>query len=284
MLAATHRFLDIHLSTDRSIIRRQYARNFGRPPDLSHPRSLNEMIQRRKLHDRRPILRMFCDKVAVRDYVAAHVGPEYLVPLLGVFKRPEEIPWDELSAPYVVKASHGCGWNLFVFDSAEADPSKMTRALRDWLKTDFFYNAREWAYKGVPRRIMVERFIGCGRDAPDEFKFLCFDGVPRAAYVMADRFTNPTMTWYSIDWTPLPFASNPGPASPRPAPPALDEMLKVAAKLSQGMDFLRVDLYCVEGRVYCGELTVYPSAGYELFEPPEAGEWLGRFWTLPEHA
>jgi hypothetical protein len=142
-------------------------------------------VQWRKLYDRRPIHQVVSDKVAARDYIASRVGTDYLVPMLGVYEKPELIPWAELTAPYVIKAAHGCGWNLFVFDSAEVDPAEMTRTLRGWLKTNFHYHGREWAYKDIPRRLIVERFIGPGRDAPEDFKFLCFDGVPQVMYVIA---------------------------------------------------------------------------------------------------
>jgi hypothetical protein len=235
----------------------------------------------RKLYDRRPLYTLLCDKVAVRDYVAGHVGPEYLVPMLGVFEKPQDIPWAELPSPYVIKAAHGSGWNLFVFDAAEADPSEMTRTLDRWLKMNFYSRVREWAYKDIPRRLIIERFIGTGREAPEDFKFFCFDGVPQAIYVVRDRFTRPTITWYETKWTVLPirYISPPGPA--RPAPAALEEMLAIARRLSEGFDFLRVDLYCVEERVYCGELTIYPGCGLSRFTPPERDEWLGGFWKLP---
>ncbi len=280
-LAGLHRFLDDHLTSDRRYIEREFVRVFGRKPDLDRPTTFSEKLQWRKLYDRSPLHSLVSDKVAVRDFMAARVGADYLVPLLGVFERPEDIPWGELEAPYVIKASHGCQWNLFVFDPAEVDHSELERTLRRWLKTSFFYHAREWAYRDIPRRIIAERFIGPGREAPDDFKFLCFDGRPRALYVRAGRFSQPTQTWYETTWAPLAFRNVPGPAPPQPAPAALPEMLEVASRLSEGFDFIRVDLYFVGGRVYCGELTLYPGAGFERYDPPEADEWLGGFWRLP---
>ena len=277
-LAAVHRFLDTRLSSDAGFVRRQHHQIHGKLPDLAHPRTFNEKIQWRKLHDRRPLYRVLSDKVAFRDYVAAQAGSEYLVPLLGVFDRPEEIPWDALPAPCVIKATHGCEWNIFVFDSVEADRTRLSHTLRRWLKTNHYYHAREWAYRKLPRRIVVERFLGTGRRTPDDFKFFCFDGVPRAIWVLQDRFGKPIEGWYDPEWGPLAVMGTPQAAHPRP--PALAEMLSVASKLSAGLDFLRVDLYCLDGRVYCGELTVYPGGGLWPYTT-EQEEWLGAFWTLP---
>ena len=280
-LGALHRLADNHLIGDKSFIERQYVDFFGEIPDLAQPRTFNEKVQWRKLYDRRPLYQLLSDKVAVRDYLAARVGPDYLVPMLGVFEKPKDIPWAELPTPYVIKAAHGCGWNLFVHDSAEADPSGLTRTLRRWLKTNYYYQGREWAYKDIPRRLIIERFIGPGREAPEDFKIFCFDGVPQAIYLLRDRFTRPTITWFDPAWARLPFGMKYPQGPARRTPSALAEMLAIARKLSQGFDFLRVDLYSVDGRVYCGELTIYPGCGLDRFTPPERDEWLGGFWKLP---
>jgi hypothetical protein len=280
-LGALHGALDARFSSDKGFIERQYAHVFGRVPDLTQPRTLNEKVQWRKLYDRRPLYQIVSDKVAARDYLANRVGPDHLVPILGVFRKPEDIPWAELPTPYVIKAAHGSGWNRFVFDSAEVDLPELVHTLRRWLRTNYYYQGREWAYKGIPRRLIIEHFIGRGREAPQDFKFFCFDGVPQAIYVLQDRFTRSTITWYDTQWVFLPFSMHSPQGPTQPAPGALDEMLVIARKLSRGTDFLRVDLYCVDGRVYCGELTVYPGCGLDQFTPPERDEWLGGFWKLP---
>lgn len=61
--------------------------------DLKHPRTYNEKLQWIKLYDRRPEYRIYADKYRVRDYIDQKIGAGYLVPLIGVYKSPEEIPW-----------------------------------------------------------------------------------------------------------------------------------------------------------------------------------------------
>ena len=55
-------------------------------------------------------------------------------------------------------------------------------------------------------------------------------------------------------------------------------MLEIARKLSEGSDYVRVDLYNVGGRVVFGELTNYPHAGYLRFDPPKWEEIFGAYW------
>ena len=55
-------------------------------------------------------------------------------------------------------------------------------------------------------------------------------------------------------------------------------MLEWASDLGRGLDFVRVDLYDTGDRVLVGELTPYPAAGDERFEPQSLDAWLGRMW------
>ena len=101
-------------------------------------------------------------------------------------------------------------------------------------------------------------------------------------YTVQERFTRTSTNWYDPHWKPLPFCYAEYPrGSEVPVPAGLEEMLEIARRLSEGVDFVRVDLYYVDGRVYFGELTPYPACGLAPFSPPTADEWLGRFWTLP---
>jgi hypothetical protein len=262
-------------------------RSMGRAPDLVQPQLFTDKIRWRMLYDRRPLLQMCSDRLAVRDFVATRAGTQCLVPLLGVFERPEEIPWAELLPPYVVKATHGQGWNLFVHHAEEVDPKSFEQLLTQWLKTNFYYVSWEWSYRHVPRRIIVERFIGVDGKVPEDFKVHCFDGEPRAIAVCHERFSPAhRWTWHDPSWKPLTFiSSSPHHAgSLSPAPPhSLWKMLELSRALSKDFDYIRVDLYCVEDRVYFGELTPTQSAGNRPYS--DAGEaWMGALWHLPNRA
>lgn len=65
-----------------------------------------------------------------------------------------------------------------------------------------------------------------------------------------------------------------------PKPANLDEMLALAAKLSVGFGYVRVDLYNVGGRVYFGELTFTPAAGIVKYTPDFWDLKLGEKWDL----
>ena len=267
--------------SDRQYLRERYLVQFGRLPDLVNPRTFNEKLLWRRLFDKRPLFEMLCDKVAVRAFVAETAGEQYLVPSYGVFERPEDIDWASVPGPCVVKASHGSGWVQIIEDPARADVERLAATCRNWLAADYSREWREWQYHRVPPRLLVEEFLG-ERGVPTiDYRFLCFDGVPRVIYTAHGRMSAVRMTFYDLPWRRLRVRWR-APMGPREDPPAvLPEMLELAATLSHGLDFVRVDLYCHEDRPYFSEMTLTPNGGLRPFDPAAFDRWLGGFWSLP---
>ena len=71
------------------------------------------------LFDRNPQNKIFFDKSLVREYVAEKVGEEHLIPVLWEGVDSEEIPFQELPSKFVMKATHGCGYNIIVDDKTK---------------------------------------------------------------------------------------------------------------------------------------------------------------------
>ena len=142
---------------------------------------------------------------------------------------------------------------------------------------------REWVYGRMPRRVIVEELLtGADGAIPDDYKFFVFHG--RCAFVQVDggRFGRRTQDFFRPDWQHLPLRGGPPRAEPRPVRPAcLAEMIEVAERLGVGTDFVRVDLYDVDGRVVFGELTSFPAGGDSPFDPESFDEEFGRPWTVP---
>ena len=78
------------------------------------------------------------------------------------------------------------------------------------------------------------------------------------------------MDFFDKDWNHLPFHKSkeyPFAAAPIERPKNYSLMLNLARKLSADYPFLRVDLYEIFGKVYFGELTLYPASGMGGFSP-----------------
>lgn len=56
----------------------------------------------------------------------------------------------------------------------------------------------------------------------------------------------------------------------------MDEMFRIAGLLSQGIPYARVDLYNINGKIYFGEITLYPQSGFDTNLLKETDEDFGR--------
>ena len=269
------------------------------------PRTFNEKVRYKMLRDHRPLLATMADKVAVRDHVAALVGPHVLPDLLHVLDDPTDLLHVALPPAYVLKPTHGSGVAVVVSDRADAhsrlpEPQhawgyhhvrpehasreRLAAAGRSWLSQLYGQGPnREWAYGHVPRRLVVEELLtGDDGGVPDDYKFFVFHGTCHYVQVDQGRFGRRTQDFFTRDWEHLPLSGGNPWAVPRvPRPARLDEMLAMAEQLSKGTDFVRVDLYDLPRRLVFGELSSLPAGGDSPFEPDSFNLVFGTHWTPP---
>jgi hypothetical protein len=252
--------------------------------DLRSPVTFSEKIQWLKLHWRPARLATIADKADVRAYVSQRVGEDVLVPVHGIYGDPDEIPFEELPEPFVVKPTHGSGWVIFCRNKGRFDESAARRRLRRWLGRNYYYHAREPAYQRLRPRIICEQMLlADDGGTPPDYKFFCFNGVPAYVQVDIDRFTGHTRNIYDIGWNRI-DAELLYPRCDRtvPRPATLERMVAIARRLSEGFPFLRVDLYSTGSRVWFGEMTLYPGNGIERFRPASVDRAFGDMIVLPD--
>lgn len=270
------------------------------------PKTFNQKVLYRMAADRRPLLTTFADKVAVRGYVSDRLGDGHLAELFGVYTAGCEIRWDDMPRQFACKASHGSGGAALVWEGAQRVPlprdasgftwqrflvhpddlvrKDLARLCDRWLSLNYEYGPGrlpEWAYRDIPPRILVEQLLVTRDGMPLDYKFFVFDG--RCATVQVDRgrFEHHERDVFTPDWDLIPVRYNyPRPPVPAARPDNLEAMLAVAEALGAGVDFVRVDLYNIDGRIVVGELTNYPEAGMNVFSPACFDSWLGAQWTL----
>lgn len=152
------------------------------------------------------------------------------------------------------------------------------------LKRRYFKQNREWPYKDVTPRIIVEAYMvdESGYELKD-YKFFCFDGVPRLVQIDFDRYTNHKRNVYDTEWNLLDLLIKFPKGHERVfvKPNNYEEMLYISRKLSEGIPHVRVDLYNVNGRIYFGEMTFFHGSGLEEFTPEEWDERIGSWLKLP---
>ncbi len=252
---------------------------FGRWPDFEHPRTLNEHIIGYLLRCRDPLLQMAADKMRARRYIAECAGAQYLVPLLGAWRRAQDVPLESLQRPYVLKPSAASGMVLFVREGDALDAEVVRARLRRWLRVDYSRYLREWMYHDLPQTIMAERMLG-GPDGalPADYKLWVIGGRVRFIHVDRGRFAHHTRNLYLPDWRPAPARLSKENHPPDPRPAQLEKMVALAERLAEPFEFLRVDCYLVDDLLFIGELTSSPGAGFERFIPESFALELGRCW------
>jgi len=270
------------LATDVLIVMQKYKRKFGAYPNLIRPTTYNEKMLYRMLFDRRPIWTQLQDEYVVREYVKTRIGGQALPRLYWVTKDPGDIPFDELPEKYVVKPNHGSGWIVFVPDKAQVNRQELVETCRGWLRQNYYYHFRERHYKPIIPRIMVEEYIDDGTWlAPKDYKLHVFGRKVEMISVMTGRFQTLRCNVYRRPWNKLNVKLGmENIEQDLPPPQHLETMIEYAEALSNGLDYIRVDLYDTADQVFFGELTPTPSAGMKRFEPRAFDRYLGGLWRM----
>lgn len=281
--------------SDATHLKMMYRAFLGTKLDSDSPATFTEKMQWLKLHDRNPLYTTMVDKYLAKDFIASRVGSEYVVKLLASWDSAEDIDVSGLPDKFVLKTNHDCGGVLICSDKNCFNLSDAKEFFRRHLKRSYFYGCREWPYRNVKPVVFAEEFLeseagnahdeGDTWEGIDEFDFFCFNGEPRlVSYCHGDKNDSEKRynDFYDTGWNLLPLTM--GYASSEeaiPAPKQLDEMLELSRRLSEGVPFLRVDLFICRDRVLVGELTFYPWGGFTPFDPPEAERTLGEMVVLP---
>lgn len=259
-------------------------------PCIRAAETFSEKVLVRKLYwddARFPIL---ADKIAVREWVAQRIGSEHLIPVAGTYDY-EDLDRLELLPDHVIKCANRSGGVYFVREGREVDRGQLIRSLRRDLDFGFSAWSGESWYGDIPKRVIVERLLTTGGSIPCDYKFLVFNGAVRVIQVDIDRFTAHRRALFDRDWEFVPVrlsvASHPTlPPKQLPRrPQCFDRMLEIAETLGRELDFVRVDLYEIDGkRVYFGEMTLAPASGLGRFDPDGYDRKLGGFWRQPAPA
>ena len=280
VLPSYGRMLDRPLLAARVV--RRYYRKYGRLPELFPPRKYSEKITYRKLYDRRPYLTLTSDKFAVREYARGVLGEDLAPELYFRTTDPRTIPFETLPRQFVVKATHGSGWNELVRDARTVDHAALIATCERWLRSNYARRRDEWAYEHIPRQIIVEELLddGDGR-SPQDIKVLVFNQRVRIVQIDVDRFGDHRRLFFDAQWNVMPIHDFVPQIGTRPDPPSrLGDIIRYAEALGRDTDFLRVDFYQVGERVCFGEMTHTPGSGLSPIYPSIWDDRWGAWWGM----
>lgn len=270
----------ISVLPDDPYLRLKYATIFGRFPDFRHPKRFSELQQIRKLVDRTALYNVLADKADAKDFIEERVGAQYVIPSYWVGTDFAEVDWGTVPLPAVVKPTHSSGDGFFLRSADDIAVLMQRRPEAEWLAVNHFGFNREWAYKDLEPRIVIEKMLGQTGELLTDYRFYCFNGEVIHIEVRSPLDGQMFESVYTPDWqlTPIHMDYYPRLADLLPRPPRFDDMLDVARKIGAGISFARVDLYNTDEGIFVGEITLYPSGGFETFVPDSYDLELAEHW------
>ena len=273
--------------SDRPYLKMKYRVIRGLWPDLDNPKTFGEKVQYRKLYDRNPLYATLVDKADAKAWIDERLGAPYAVPAYWIGTDLSTVDWSKVELPAVVKPTHASAQGRFLYNQADIDALIAENPVPGWLKLDHAHYNREWAYSMVRPQVVIEKMLSVNGGVPWDYRFFTFNGrvfciqldmrIDGKGYSCCYTRDWQKMGFYDADYLPL----YPGDV-PRPA--RYEEMLSIAERLGEGIDFVRVDLYASDDWVHVGELTLYPGGGFENYQPADYDRILGDQWVLKPKA
>ena len=290
MARGVFHFFNYHILPDKYVVVRDYKRIFGYKPDLDAPRKLNEKLQWMKLYDRERWHSFFADKFYAREFFSSKFGDEYLVPLLFETTnvkevRPENIP----SFPCIIKSNHAMAQWKIVRRPEDIDWKTLRQECRYWLSENWYDYSKEYQYKFIKPRILVEKLLETKNGTiPNDYKLHFINGEIAFIYVSFDREGKNDRVIYDKDWNKLPFSWVPKDtyfkgmgSSDVPRPERLDDMISMGTEIAKIFPrYIRVDFYEVDGKLYFGEVTFHHGGGWDTFFPEKYNDYYGHLLRL----
>lgn len=270
---------------DETCLKIKYKAALNQKLNIDNPQTFNEKLQWLKLYDRNPEYTKMVDKYEAKKYVANIIGEEYIIPTLGVYDKFEDINFATLPNQFVIKCTHDSGGLIICKDKTKLNIKEARKKINKSLKRNYFYTGREWPYKNVKPRIIIEKYmVDESKTELKDYKIFNFNGIPQFVQVDFNRFKDHQRKLYSINWKELDFnfvyPINKKVKINRPE--NLKKILELAKKIAKDHPFLRTDFYVINDKIYFGEITFFPEAGFGKFVPEEWDRKLGDMLKLPK--
>lgn len=250
-----------------------YASQKGVFPRLKHPRDFNELLISLNLQSiKDPTtrdLRIKCtDKYAVRHFVSDKGFNSILNKCYGVYDCFNEIDFSRFPNEFVLKLTSGCGQNYICQDKSKIDYHALSSMFSNWIEnsSSFGLTTGEWHYSHIKPRIIAEKYLTTLGEKTSiiDYKFHCIKGKVVGILVCYDRDPithQANFDFYDTNWQLTdgiyPQFHKKQRVIPRPL--SFDMMINISERISSGIDYVRVDLYEINGLPVFGEMTFTPA-------------------------
>lgn len=263
-----------------------YLKVMGKKLNLKKPNTLNEKLQWLIVNEygkREADLtdKILSKKILKNKKIKKLSFPKTLYTIDNKKDLDFEYLFKILPNKFVMKCNHGSG-NVFICkNKKDFNLKENINILFKDLKKDYSKTLLEYHYSIIKPQIFFEEYLDDNvNQVPLDYKFFCFDGIPKCVMVCSNRKNgNYDATFYDKDWNKLSFSTHPTKNEIK-KPNNLEEMWDISSKLSKEHKFVRVDLYSINGEIYFGEMTFTPAAAMSKTYTEKADKILGSYLKL----
>ena len=257
-----------------------YRLRTGKRLNLSNPKTLNEKIHYMIVNEYGETEAMYTDKVLVKSIIEKMKIDNLFIPKTLAVYDDGNFDIDKLPNSFVLKCNHGSGHVYICKNKSKFNYKKCLNVLKKDLKKDYSKGALEYHYSFIEPKIMVEEYLSDNGDSvPEDYKFFCYSGEPKCVMVCTERGKHYKATFFDKKWNKLDYSVHPSNKAIE-KPKNFEKMWKIASELSKDFKFVRVDLYNINGKIYFGELTFSPAAGFSETYTKKADRILGDYLEL----
>ena len=219
-----------------------------------------------------PIRQFISDKYLVKDYVRAKVGDKYNVPTLAVFYSYEELKNYNFPENCCIKPTQASQAVILRKNNEDISIEQTEK----WFNLNYYKQTRERNYKYLVPKVIVEPLIFNSTDLID-YRFYCFNGKAKLICIDVGKFSGYKRVFYNKYWEKQDFSLKyPLYEGEISKPDNFEEMLKITEKLSEDLNFVRVDLYSNGIECLVGEITNCYASASQTFVPLNSEEKASR--------
>lgn len=210
----------------------------------------------------------YVDKLIAKNKVKEILGDKIEVAkVIKILKNINDIKESDINSNYLLKSSHGSGWNID-FNYCK-DLRYIKKKLKEW-NTNYI-GSNEPHYKYLEPKFFIEekindKLIGITGNAI-VYMFRCFHGKPG---IISIKYNN-KQNFYDSEWNIIEKNID------IEIPNNLSEMIYISKELSKIFEFVRIDLYLSEDKIYFSEFTFTPCGGNKFYNDHIEREY-GKLW------
>ena len=220
------------------------------------------------------------DKLLVKNKIKElNISDLYIAKVLGIYKNTSEINIDKLPNNFVIKVNHWSGDTLVVNKKELKNINEFKKTISkrfDDKLNKVYTDSYEYLYRFIKPQLFIEEFLNINNL---EYKLHVIHG--KVIWIYIKNFETNKTNIYTIDWKELNIDANYNKERFKfDKPKFLNKIINIAELITNklNIDYVRIDFYTVENKIYFGEFTMTPYALNFKIIPIEFDKLLMEFY------